>query len=75
MITLDDVATTATPGQRARAAGELIEQCRLDIEAARDIQRQAIDELLLHGAPDAEVARLCGVPVWMVDHVRTGVGR
>lgn len=74
MITLDDVATTATPGRRARAAGELIEQCHRDVSAARQIVRQAIKELLLHGATDHEIARTCGVPVWMVDHVRTGVG-
>lgn len=75
MITLDVVATTATPGARARAAASLIDQSRREIEAARLIQRGAINELLMHGASDSEVARLCDVPVWMVDHVRTGVGR
>lgn len=75
MITLDDVAVTTTPGARARAAASLIDQARREIEAARLIQRGAINELLMHGASDSEAARICDVPAWMVDHVRTGVGR
>ena len=75
MIALSDVVATPTPGHRARAAAELIEQSRRDIEEARAVQRSAIEELLMHGASDSEAARLCGVPAWMVDHVRTGVGR
>jgi hypothetical protein len=75
VITLDDVAATATPGARARSAASLIDQSRREIEAARLIQRAAINELIMHGASDSEVARLCDVPLWMVDHVRSGVGR
>lgn len=75
MITLDDVAVTATPGARYRAATALVDQSRREIEAARLIQRGAITELLAHGASDSEVARVCDVPVWLVDHVRNGVGR
>lgn len=75
MIVLSDVVATPTPGHRARAAADLIEQSRRDIDAARLIQRSSIQELLLHGASDREAARACGVPLWMVDHVRTGVGR
>lgn len=75
VIALADVATTTTPGARARAASALIDQARAEIDEARLIIRGAIGELLLHGASDAEAARVCGVPLWMVDHVRTGVGR
>lgn len=72
MTTLAEVHATTTPGHRAQAAGRLIDQHQRDIEAARLIQRQAVEELLLHGATTKESARLCGVPVWLVEQVRNG---